>query len=101
MPNREQLEQFLAETNLTLDQIARAYAAIDVWNANPGGSSWPPVPPPTAPELVRMHAALEAPDADAALVEMCGPPDPTLSSPEQDANNRDLLAGIRQALGVD
>ncbi|MFD3406989.1 hypothetical protein ACFWUU_40275 [Kribbella sp. NPDC058693] len=98
MPNREQLEQFLAETNLTLDQIARAYAALDVWNANPGGSSFPP---PTAVELVRMHAALEAPDTAAALVEMCGPPDPTLSSPEQDANNRDLLAGIRQALGVD
>jgi hypothetical protein len=48
-----------------------------------------------------MHAALEAPDTDAALEAFPGPPDSSLSSPEQDAENRELMAQIRQHLALE
>ena len=87
---------------MTPDQRARASAALDVWfeDGTPlslpaRGVAW------DQPDLERMHAALEAPDTDAALEAFCGPPDSSLSSPEQDAENRELLAQIRQLLGLE
>jgi hypothetical protein len=48
-----------------------------------------------------MHAALEAPDTDAALEAFPGPPDSSLWPPEEDAENRELMAQIRQHLGLE
>jgi hypothetical protein len=46
-----------------------------------------------------MHAALEAPDADAALKTFAHP-GTWLSTPEQDVENLELMAQIRQVLGL-
>lgn len=81
------------------DQRARASAALDVWFED--GSPWSA--PGRAWEqslLEKMHAALEAPDADAAL-EKLARPGAGLSTPEQDAENRELIAQIRQHLGLE
>jgi hypothetical protein len=88
------------ETTLTTDQLARAKAALDAWYANPGGSDyrhpdqsgWDPA------ELAMMHAALHAPTLDAALAALDAQPDPALSSPEQDTQNRALIAELRHRL---
>jgi hypothetical protein len=50
--------------------------------------------------LEGMHAALEAPDTDAAL-ESFARPGTWLTTPEQDAENRELMAQIRQLLGLE
>jgi hypothetical protein len=87
---------------MTPDQRARASAALDAWYEDgspacfPGSSrAW------EQSELESMRAALEAPDADAALEAFPGPPDSSLSSPEQDVENRELIAQIRQHLGLE
>ena len=87
---------------MTPDQRARASAALDAWfeDGSPWtyrarGQAWDPS------YLESMHAALEAPDTDAALEAFCGPPDSSLSSPEQDAENRELMGQIRQYLGLE
>jgi hypothetical protein len=91
------------EQSLTPAQTARAWAALDAWYANPGGSDY------KAPgvrergyepgELERMHAALEAPTAEDALETFGAGPDPRLSSPGQDADNRALMTALRERLG--
>ena len=46
-----------------------------------------------------MHAALEAPTADAALEAFGLAPGSDLSTPEQDVQNRALMGELRQRLG--
>jgi hypothetical protein len=83
---------------LNPDQLARAAAALDAWfGPGPGvpggpGMTW------CHQELESMHAALEAHDIDTALEAFPGAPGSWLSTPEQDAGNRTLMAGLRQAL---
>ena len=50
-------------------------------------------------ELESMHAALEAPTADAALEAFGVTPGTWLSTPEQDVENRALMGELRQRLG--
>jgi hypothetical protein len=86
---------------MTPDQRARACAALDVWfeDGTPlslpaRGVVW------DQRVLERMHAALEAPDSDAAL-EIFARPGTELTTPEQDAENRELLGQIQQLLGLE
>src|SRR6266702_4210737 len=80
------------------DQLARATAALDAWYADGSPVGFPGVGRAYDQlELESMHAALEAPDADAALEAFPGPPGSWLSTPEQDARNRAMMAGLRQA----
>ena len=44
------------------------------------------------------RTGLEAPDIDTALEAFPGAPGSWLSTPEQDVENRALMAGLRQAL---
>jgi hypothetical protein len=79
------------------DERARAAAALDLW--------WTPAPwtPPgrtwDQSQLEEMHAALEAPDVDAALRAVGADPGTWLSEPGQDDQNRALMAELRQRLG--
>jgi hypothetical protein len=90
-----------AAGELTADQLARATAALDAWfDPGPGGYrapgarvTWDQL------ELESMHAALEAPTIDAALEAFPGAPGTALSTPEQDAENRALMTGLRLRLG--
>ncbi len=86
---------------MTPDQRARASAALDVWfeDGSPAGfpgrsRAW------DQSYLESMHAALEAPDTDAAL-ETFARPGTWLTTPEQDAENRELMGQIRQLLGLE
>jgi hypothetical protein len=86
---------------MTPDQRARASAALDVWyeDGSPAGfpgrsRAWHQF------ELESMHAALDAPDTDAAL-ETFAAPGSLLTTPEPDAENRELMAQIRQHLGLE
>lgn len=85
----------------TPSQQARAAAALEIWYTNPGGSDY------RAPgwtgwqqrELAGMHAALEAPDLDSALAAFgITQGNADLASPEQDRENRALMAAVRQQL---
>lgn len=85
--------------NLTSDQAARATAALDAWYANPGGSDYrAPGVTWTQDELENMHAALEAPTVDAALVAFGAEPGSWLSTSEQDAQNPATMAALRERL---
>lgn len=85
---------------LTERQRARATAALEVFYANPGGSTYrAPGFHWTSRDLDRMHAALEAPDLDAALGALDIAPGSWLSTPEQDRENRELLAAVRCRIG--
>jgi hypothetical protein len=90
------------DMRMTPDQRARASAALDVWFEDgspagfPGrGRAW------EQSQLEGMHAALEAPDTDAALEAFPGAPGTWLTTPEQDAENRELMGQIRQLLGLE
>lgn len=84
---------------LTPRERARATAALDAFYANPGGSDYRVPGFAYSPEAVaRMHAALEAPDLDAAVLALGVEPDPVLSTPEQDRENRALLGDVRDRL---
>jgi hypothetical protein len=84
---------------MTPDQRAPASAALDAWFED--GSPWS-VPGREWDQsfLESMHAALEAPDTDAAL-ETFARPGTELTTPEQDAENRELMGQIRQLLGLE
>ncbi len=87
---------------MTPDQRARASAALDVWFEDGSPSGFPGRGRAGHQfELESMPGALEAPDTDGALEAFCGPPESSLSSPEQDAENRELMAQIRQLLGLE
>jgi hypothetical protein len=87
--------------SLTVAQLARAAAALDVWFTNPGGSDYRhPDRVWDSAELAAMHAALEAPNLDAALVVFGVEPGTWLSTPEQDAANRSTMAELRAALSA-
>jgi hypothetical protein len=80
------------------DQMARAAAALDAWFC-PGtggyrvtGVTW------DRRELESMHAALEAPTADAALAAFGVAPGSVLSTPEQDDRNRAAMIRLRRLL---
>lgn len=81
---------------MTPDQLARATAALDVWwerDRTPWLTrAW------DQRELESMHAALEAPDTDAALEAVGATTGTYLSTPEQDAWNRATMSELRQAL---
>jgi hypothetical protein len=81
---------------MTPDQSARATAALDVWwerDRTPWLTrAW------DQHELESMHAALEAPDTDAALEAVGASAGTYLSTPEQDAWNRATMSELRQAL---
>jgi hypothetical protein len=80
-------------------QSARAAAALDVWfDPGPGGYRVPGLAWDQS-ELESMHAALEAPTADAALEAFGLAPGSGLSTPEQDIQNRALMGELRQRLG--
>lgn len=89
------------DRTLTNDQRARANAALDSWYANPTGggdyrahgAGW------EVSELVSMHAALQAPTLDEAMQAFGVAPDPVLSTPDQDAENRVAMTALRQHLG--
>jgi hypothetical protein len=81
------------------DQLARATAALDVWfDPGPGGYRAPGLTWDQR-ELASMHAALEAPTTDAALEAFGLAPGSHLSTPEQDARNREVMIELRQFLG--
>jgi hypothetical protein len=80
-------------------QLARATAALDAWfDPGPGGHRVPGLAWDQS-ELESMHAALEAPTADAALETFGLAPGSDLSTPEQDVQNRALMGELRQGLG--
>ena len=84
---------------LNPDQLARATAALDAWfDPGPGGYRVPGLAWDQS-ELESMHAALEAPTADAALEAFGLAPGSGLSTPEQDVQNRALMGELRQRLG--
>jgi hypothetical protein len=86
---------------LSPDQRARAAAALDAWFGHgPTGSRAPGQARMTwdQRELEGMHAALEAPTIDAALEAFPGGPGSLLSTPEQDAWNRQTMTELRKAL---
>lgn len=87
---------------LNADQLARADAALDAWYTNPDGSDYR-APGVTwgSDQLHKMHAALEAPDVDAALRAFGAVPGTWLTSPELDAENRALMTQLRHHLGID
>jgi hypothetical protein len=87
-----------SEQPLTPDQQARAAAALDVWFASPGGDYRAPGAGWGAEEIERMHAALEAPDVDAALETFGAEPGTWLSTPEQDEQNRAIMTELRERL---
>jgi hypothetical protein len=75
-------------------------AALDIWFTNPGGSDY------RAPgvtwdrnELERMHAALEAPTVDDALVTFGVDPGTWMTTPKQDADMRARMVELRHRLG--
>ena len=83
------------------DQVARATAALDVWfDPGPGGYRAPGLTWDQR-ELESMHAALEAPNTDAALEAFGVAPRSGLSTPEQDARNQAVMIELRQLLGRD
>lgn len=87
-------------TSLTVEQQARAVAALDAWFTNPGG----PVPwktPGHSRETVEeMHAALEATTLDDALAAFPGPIEPDLTTPEEEARSRRDMAELREQLAT-
>jgi hypothetical protein len=84
---------------LNPDQLARATAALDAWyDPGPGGYRVPGLTWDQS-ELESMHAALEAPTADAALEAFGVSPGTWLSTPEQDIQNRALMGELRQRVG--
>ena len=84
---------------LNPDQLARATAALEAWyDPGPGGYRRPDLTWDQA-ELESMHAALEAPTADAALEAFGITPGTHLSPPEQDVENRALMGEVRRLLG--
>jgi hypothetical protein len=84
---------------LNPDQLARATAALDAWfDPGPGGYRTPGLTWDQC-ELESMHAALEAPTADAALEAFGIAPGSGLSTPEQDVRNRALMGELRQLFG--
>lgn len=93
----------MAADELTIDHAARATAALDAWYSNPGGSDYrAPGVTWTPRQVAAMHAALEAPTVDAALLAVGAEPGTWLSTPEQDAENRALMTEIRErVMGVD
>ena len=100
---QERLGQYVSPEawQLSPDQQARAAAALDAWfDHGPTGSRAPGQARMTwdQRELEGMHAALEAPTIDAALEAFPGSPGSPLSTPEQDAWNRQTMAELRQAL---
>jgi hypothetical protein len=83
------------------DQLARATAALDVWfDPGPGGYRAPGLMWDQH-ELESMHAALEAPNTDAALKAFGVATGSGLSTSEQDARNRDAMIELRQLLSRD
>ncbi|CRK56988.1 Conjugal transfer protein TraA [Alloactinosynnema sp. L-07] len=84
------------EQQLTPAQVAGAIAALDTWWRNPGGDDWRAPGVTWNDDDVRaMHAALNAPNVDAALTAIgAAPGDPLLSSPQQDADNRATMTEI-------
>jgi hypothetical protein len=80
------------------EETARAAAALDAWfdDGSPwarAGRRW------EQRDLEEMHAALEAPDIDAALAAFPGPPGTWLTTPEQDEGNRAAMTELRRLLG--
>jgi hypothetical protein len=87
---------------MTPDHLARASAALDAWYADGSPAGFPGAGRVYDQlELESMHAALEAPDTDVALEAFPGPSSSWLSSPEQDAENRQLMARMRLHLGLE
>jgi hypothetical protein len=81
------------------DQLARATAALDAWYADGSPAGFPGAGRTYDQlELEGMHAALEAPTADAALEAFPGPAGSWLSTPEQDARNRATMTGLRELI---
>jgi hypothetical protein len=83
------------------DEQARAAAALDAWfDHGPTGfrAPWQTQTEWGQRQLEGMHAALEAPDIDAALAAFDFAPDPALSTPAQDAWNRETMTELRQSL---
>lgn len=88
--------------DLNPDDLARATAALDAWYDD--GSPWARDPGRVWDrlELEEMHAALEAQDIDAALEAFPGAPgDRTITTPEQDAWNRESMIELRRFLSRD
>jgi hypothetical protein len=86
--------------SLTPGQQARVAAALDAWYDNPGGSDYRvPGAQWDTEEMQRMHAALEAPTAAAALEAFGAAPGTWLSTPAQDARNLATMTALREHLG--
>lgn len=84
-------------TSLTPEQLARATAALERWYANPGGIGYrAPGVTWTPEDYQSMHAALEAPTVEAALMVFGAVPGTWLTTAAQDAENRDLMDELRR-----
>lgn len=76
--------------------LARATAALDAWYADGSPAGSPDVGRAyDQGELEGMHAALEAPTIDDALKAFPGDHGSWLTTPGQDARNRELMTGLR------
>jgi len=84
------------------DQRARATAGLDAWYTDGSPTGFPGVGRTyDQRELEGMHAALEAPTVDDALEAFPGTPGSWLTTPEQDAQNRESMTELRQLLRLE
>jgi hypothetical protein len=84
---------------LSADELARATVALEVWFTNPGDDYRAPGVEWNEDDLERMHAALDAPTVDAALMTFGAEPGTWLTTAEQDIRNREIMTALHQHRG--